>query len=805
MKDDPASTEEAVELFLEQRRRGDATDASTFAARHPELGPELGAALDALLALEHVTREQDDDLLPERIGPYRIVREIGRGGMGVVLEAIEEPLSRRVALKVLPPELLSSASARARFRREAELAARLDHSGIATVYGAGVEAERPWIAMRYVEGQTLARWIAQARADGASCVGFTTGAGRARALTVAATLARAARALHSAHEQGVVHRDVKPSNIIIAPDGTPVLLDFGLAITEESDGRTLTRTGETAGTPAYLAPENVSGERGRPDVQSDVYALGVTLFECLTLHRPFDAPTPLALYRAIVSGPTPDVRALNRDVPRDLSVVVATALDRDRARRYGSAAALAEDLDACAVGRAIAARPIPMHGRIWRWARREPKQALLTSLLAVATLTAAVLGGTWFASRDVVRAAETVARDKERDRALVEGYSSLLDPAASEPAFVRALALDPHNLEALAGRALVQIGVGRNAQAAKLLEQAPKTPGFDALRVFCGGSPITQDEALMAQPGAEALDFFLIGVGLSLEARPQGKSKRDYTFQRALAMLNEAVVRSPHALSFCYVTRALVATDAEDERAARSAAGALLALWPDSFHELVAAGTALMPFDPETSRRALERAVSLDATDPAPLHELGVLARDRGDAEACEAYMWRALGREKHVEIYNTLGVSYAMRGCQDEALRAWSRALDLNPRHENALLNTAQVRMQSGNMRGGIEALERLLHVDPASSAGHAYLGLALRDLGDVVAGRDHLAHAVALDGRRPDFWHELAVTYERLGEREEALETLDAALERHPAYSPLLDLQTKLEGERPVSAGDR
>ena len=157
MNADPTTVEEAVDLFLARRRAGE-SDSKAFAARFPHLEPDLSSALDALAALEQATgRDVDTDVtIPDRVGDFRIVREIGRGGMGVVLEAVEEPLGRRVALKVLPPELVASPSARARFRREAELAARLDHSGIATIYGAGVEDEHPWIAMRFVEGKTLA-------------------------------------------------------------------------------------------------------------------------------------------------------------------------------------------------------------------------------------------------------------------------------------------------------------------------------------------------------------------------------------------------------------------------------------------------------------------------------------------------------------------------------------------------------------------------------------------------------------------------------------------------------------------------
>jgi formylglycine-generating enzyme required for sulfatase activity/serine/threonine protein kinase len=391
MSERPLNTEDAVELYLERRGRGERLEPADFAAQYPELGPDLVAALESLRDLERATKppSECDSSLPDHIGAFRIVREIGRGGMGVVLEAVEVPLDRRVALKVLPPELLSSVSARARFRREAELAARLDHSGIAMVYGAGVEDDRPWIAMRFVEGETLSRAIARARSVDQSCVHLGNAEAREReaALGVAACLAKVARALHFAHEQGVVHRDVKPSNIIVAPDGNPVLLDFGLAITDVSDGLSLTRTGDTAGTPAYLAPESISGDLLRPDAQSDVYALGVTLYECLTLQRPFEAPTPAALYNAILSSAPKTLRAQNRAVPRDLAVVVATAMERERSRRYRNAAALAADLEACVEGRPIAARPVPLHGRVLRWIRREPRLAAATAAVVVIAIT----------------------------------------------------------------------------------------------------------------------------------------------------------------------------------------------------------------------------------------------------------------------------------------------------------------------------------------------------------------------------------------------------------------------------------
>ncbi len=348
--------EEAVEEFLVLRRSGSAIEPAEFASRHPSLGPALLDALETVDLMEGARRTSSE--VGERIESFRLVREIGRGGMGVVYEAIEEPLGRRVALKLLPAHQLRESSARARFRREAELASRLDHAGLCTVYAAGVESDRPWIAMRFVEGETLARQItgARERGDRGLSPAGEPAWGRTSAQFVASLLARVARTLEFAHERGIVHRDVKPSNVMVGPSGDPVLLDFGLA-REEEDASSLTRTGETAGTPAYIAPELIGGEISKPDARCDVYALGVTAYECLALRLPFRAPTRAALYRMILGGAALDLARAAPGIPRDLAVVVATAMERDRSRR---------------------------------WAKREPRQALLAGLFA-----GAILGSRW--------------------------------------------------------------------------------------------------------------------------------------------------------------------------------------------------------------------------------------------------------------------------------------------------------------------------------------------------------------------------------------------------------------------------
>ena len=275
---------------------------------------------------------------------------------------------------------------RARFRREAESIARLEHPGVAQVYEADVDADPPYIAMRFVEGVDLGSAVAAelTAEEGARRVGSPVPVRpeqRADVHRVLRFFEKAARALHAAHEAGVVHRDVKPGNIMVTGVGDPVLLDFGLARDERgSSGRggepVLTREGDVFGTLAYMAPEQLRGETERVDARADIWALGVTLFEVLTGQRPFDGEGPAALAIAIDQGQRRSLRALNRAIPSDAVVVVETALEPSQERRYRTALALAEDLRRVCEYEPIQAIPAGPGLRLRRWCRREPAWAV---------------------------------------------------------------------------------------------------------------------------------------------------------------------------------------------------------------------------------------------------------------------------------------------------------------------------------------------------------------------------------------------------------------------------------------------
>jgi serine/threonine protein kinase len=340
----------------------------------------------------------------ERVGPYRVLREIARGGMGLVFLAEDTRTGRKLALKVLPAAYAAFPTLAARFRREAEVASRLDHPAICTVYEAGEADGVAYIAMRYVEGETLGECILRSRREvaltgrGPGCVTGIPGPGpattdREAILRVVGFVEKVARALHAAHEAGLVHRDVKPGNVMVTRDGEPVLLDFGLARVEAGEGDTLTGTGAVIGTPAYMSPEQVSGQKAPLDRRSDIFSLGALLYQCLTLTLPFEAGTAVALYQKILGTDPESPRHLNPALTEDLRVVVETAMAKDRARRYQTALDLAEDLRRVRANEPIRARRAGLPERLFRWTQRNPVPTLAFLGVALVLVAGRVFTG----------------------------------------------------------------------------------------------------------------------------------------------------------------------------------------------------------------------------------------------------------------------------------------------------------------------------------------------------------------------------------------------------------------------------
>jgi serine/threonine protein kinase/WD40 repeat protein/Flp pilus assembly protein TadD len=451
--DDRNPVERLAEEFADRYRRGERPPLSEYVARYPEHADEIRELFPALVMMEQLkpvsadlTGAYDGDATeatarrPERLGDYRILREVGRGGMGVVYEAEQISLGRRVALKVLPSQALLSPTHLERFRREARAAAKLHHTNIVPVYGVGEADGVHFYAMQFIRGEGLDRVLNDLRrlrhepaalSQGSVAAGLHTGQLTAPAAAGPATpdaterpaepvpaasstslsggpahaefhrgaariALQVAEALAYAHKQGVLHRDVKPSNLLLDTQGAVWVTDFGLAKAEGADE--LTHTGDVVGTVRFMAPERFEG-RSLP--QSDVYALGLTLYEVLTLRPAFDDVNRAKLIeRVLHESPVPP-RTIDAHVPRDLETVVLKCLAKDPHERYSTAEALAEDLRRFLADRPIKARRAGNAERFWRWCRRNPSVAtlsavalaLLIAVAAVASISAVSLKG----------------------------------------------------------------------------------------------------------------------------------------------------------------------------------------------------------------------------------------------------------------------------------------------------------------------------------------------------------------------------------------------------------------------------
>jgi WD40 repeat protein len=353
-------------------------------------------------AAQQRARELSELKLPSgpQVPGYNLRGKLGEGGMGVVYEAEQLALKRTVALKMILGGSHASAEQLARFRNEAEALARLQHSNIVQVYDVGREG-LPYFAMEYVPGGNLDEKLAGTPLPGNKA---------------AALLEPLARAMSAAHECNVIHRDLKPANVLLTADGTPKIVDFGLAKLLVEAGAT-TATG-VLGTPSYMAPEQAQAAKVGPS--ADVYALGAILYECLTGRPPFKGASRMETLLQVVSKDPVPPRQLNPQVPRDLETICLKCLEKEPAKRYETALALSEDLQRFLAGEHILARPVSMMEKAGKWARRKPAQAAVVGITCVAGLVCLIGGLAFVDIAEEVRLAWQEERNRARDLAIAE-------------------------------------------------------------------------------------------------------------------------------------------------------------------------------------------------------------------------------------------------------------------------------------------------------------------------------------------------------------------------------------------------
>lgn len=398
-------------------------------------------------------------------GPYELLDEIGRGGMGVVFRARERGLPRVVALKMISHAHFASPDEVRRFKLEAEVIAQLDHPHIVTLFAVGEHDGRPFFVMKLAEGGTLAERTSSSHPKEAVKL-----------------MCHVARAVHHAHGHGVLHRDLKPANILLETDGTPLVSDFGLArLAHGPAGMTL--TGTALGTPAYMSPEQARGVDA-VTTSADVYGLGAILYFLLTAQAPFVGESPMATLQLVLHKEPVSPRKISPLVDHDLATICLKCLEKNPAQRYRSAAALADDLERWERGESVVARPAPKLEQAWKWSRRHPAKA---TLLAALALGFCVLGTVLTLGNRLLRKERNFAQAQE----LVAHQEASRAAAAAEAMRENVYAADVF----LASRALEDGHLG--ATRATLLRHVPQAGETDlrgyewhALERLCRGDDL---------------------------------------------------------------------------------------------------------------------------------------------------------------------------------------------------------------------------------------------------------------------------------------------------------------------------
>ncbi|MCO5171754.1 MAG: protein kinase [Planctomycetes bacterium] len=738
------------------------------------------------------------------IGGHELLCELGRGGMGRVYRARDLRLGREVALKTLlvfdaDPETL------ARFEVEARAAARVQHPGVVAVHGAGVDDGVPWLAMQLVEGESL-----KARLAREGPLEPTHAAGVAEAL---------ARALGAAHAVGVLHRDLKPHNVLLAEDGAPLLTDFGLAKRLDTGGDAITVTGQVLGTPAYMAPEQAEGRQGAVDARTDVYGLGATLYEMLTGRPPFSGTSAVNVLAAVMGvDPTPP-SALRPGVPPELEAICLMCLAKAPAARYPTAAALAADLRRLLDGEPVRARP---EGRLRRLLRRARGQRAAVTRAAVwggVTVGAAVTLGGVTAAREaaaerlarewvVATAVEAPASELARADALVKHADAL--PAAWRARWRDAVAA----LHVRRGRALLEAGdpdrAARDFEAA--LQLAPDDR--DALLGMArAGYRTGRLEAVSA-----TVPLLLARDPDDLEALELRAWARAGTgsFDEALADAERVLLRAP-GRPVALAARAIVRVERRQHEAAAADLEAALAdarlPWLVAtladLHARRGDGAAATPLIEEALR--LQPGLAWAWTVRARARVLGgdVAGALQDLDESVRLSPFNPSARQTRIEVNARLGRWREVVADADDALERGA------PQPDGFLVARAGARLQLGDARAAVADVTQALELRPTLEAhmlrararvalgqhaeaerdleaalrlapGH---GLLLADRGrvrelrgDLAGARADLEAAVERMPRHPQAWLHLGLLRAQAGDLEGAEAALSRAVELEP-----------------------
>jgi serine/threonine protein kinase/Flp pilus assembly protein TadD len=909
---------QVTDELLERYRRGERPALTDYVARYPEFAEQIRELFSGLVLMEDVRPRPQaaaDIAAPARasdvpfpqLGDYRIIREIGRGGMGVVYEAEQESLGRRVALKVLPAEALRNPKHILRFQREARAAARLHHTHIVPVFGVGEANGTHYYVMQYIEGRSLDEVLEELRrlqagtdsrgrpSEGSLSAEVGAGAspnpapetGPPSSLAVARSLAegrfqaarpqvpaeaidpdaatrrddaaagppapptsslalsqegaastssllpdpqrpyaksvahigvQVAEALEYAANQGVLHRDIKPSNLLLDVWGSVWLTDFGLA--KASGTPDLTRPGDVVGTLRYLAPERF---QGRCDIRSDVYALGLTLYEMLALRPAFDDPAQARLMHQITTVEPPRLGQLNPQLPQDLVTVVHKAMAKEPSDRYQTAGALAEDLRRFLDDRPITARRLGVLEQAWRWGRRNPALAALLALALLATG-----GGVWFVQQRAEQRAEAARQAQELRKEVVaavaqagrlrQGFHFDQGRELLEQARQRLAPAGPDDLRELVRQALADLDLAERLDAASFkamtvvegrnLDFAGAERLYAAAFAEAGlGREGDDSAALAARVSASAVRAEIVGALDDWASICKDRARRDWLLAVARGADPDPardrlrqpelwrdgaalarVIREVRAAELSpQLTNALGRAMRESDGGAAQLLSAAQAHFPNNFW--LNFNLARTLYDAEQWDDALGyfRAALALRPEAVPVHNsLGLALETKGQLDEAIAHFEYALRHDREdVPAHLNLGLALEAKGMLDGAIVQYEHTLRLEPKFAYAHYNLGNVLRAKGQLDEAIARYEHALRLKPEFARAHTNLGLALETKGRLDEAIAHYQHALRIDPKSVHAHYDLGNALRAKGRLDEAIDHYQHALRLDPKFA--------------------
>ncbi len=778
----------ALEEYLSAVEGGGRPDRDDFLARHAVIAAPLAACLDGIEMLHSLEPAPDGSGMMNAgtpLGDFRLIREVGRGGMGIVYEAEQMSLGRRVALKVLPFAATMDPRQLQRFQNEARAAASLEHPHIVPVYGVGCQRGVHYYAMKFIEGQSLAEVIDEVRKAKESHHRGTENTEKKQITKISSSLCslslcgspdffkavaelgiQAAEALEHAHSVGIVHRDIKPANLMIDSQGTLWITDFGLARTAADAG--LTMTGDVLGTLRYMSPEQALAKHGLVDHRTDIYSLGATFYELLTGIPAVGGKDREEILNAITLDEPQSPRKHNAATPRDLETIVLKAMQKDPADRYATGQELAKDCRRFLLHEPIRARRPSLAQQVAKWGRRHRGLVVATTVWLVTTL--AVLGGTagWVV-RD--RAARHDEGEREARAALQEA-----ERLQGEERWYEALAAVKRAEAALAG----DTGPGLAHQARDMhgdldlalrLEEARLSEAAIGPEEAVGTEGNFDSAAANATYASVFRDYGLDPDRLDPQQTAQRFGGRSIRLQLAAALDHWASVRwhlKDRDLRPLLATARLIDPDPSRNR----------------LRAIIEAGD-------RKGLAALADSTSLGDWSPATLVVLGEQLRVAGYTERAVKVLRTAL-QHHPADFWVNFHLAYCFeKSWPEEAVRYYWAAMVLRPRNSAVHLRLGLALYHKGDRDSAITEFHEALRFKPGNNEAHAFLGTCLAENGQLDEAIAEYRQAIRLNPSLAGWHTNLGDFLQRKGRLDEAVVEYREAVRLEPVY---LDFHTNL-----------